>query len=152
MSVLYYLVWLVAFVAGVVLSFAAPESALSVGVKFIFVGVWGAVLGFIFFIVAKRAVQDSEAGEAEAPDSRPVTELVPVVPSDVAEGAEQGDVPAEGTVPEAQSEETALPEATPTLESAREIFPLSDWDDFCKEILRNRPFSEVVGALEKVLP
>ena len=52
MSVLYYLVWLVAFVAGVVLSFAAPESALSVGVKFIFVGVWGAVLGFIFFIVA----------------------------------------------------------------------------------------------------
>ena len=63
MSVLYYLVWLVAFVAGVVLSFAAPESALSVGVKFIFVGVWGAVLGFIFFIVAKRAVQDSEAGE-----------------------------------------------------------------------------------------
>ena len=152
MSVLYYLVWLVAFVAGVVLSFAAPESALSVGVKFIFVGVWGAVLGFIFFIVAKRAVQDSEAGETETPDSRPVTELVPVVPSDVAEGAEQGDVPAEGTVPESQSEETALPETVPTLESAREIFPLSDWDDFCKEILRNRPFSEVVGALEKVLP
>ena len=148
MSILYYLVWLLAFVAGVVLSFFAPETALSIGVKFLFVGVWGAVLGYIFYVVAKRAVQDNGSEETSEPHSRPVTELVPVVPSDVAEISEENGGVAEGPV-EAASPEEPVSETVP---QPRELFPLSDWDDFCKEILRNRPFSEVVGVLEKVLP
>ncbi len=140
MSILYYFVWLLAFVAGVVLCFLAPEEALATGGKFLFVGVWGAVLGYIFYVVAKRAVQDSEDGQSGSSESRPVTELIPVVASDT---------PAEEPVAEEPAAETAAPELPAQV---KEIFPLSDWNDFCREILRNRPFSEVVNVLEKVLP
>ena len=152
MSVLYYFVWLVAYVAGVILAFTVPETTLSVGAKFIFVGIWGAVLGLIFFIVAKRAVQDSVTGDVQESNSRPVTELVPVVPSDVAGPPAQGDTPDGGEMSEAQPQEPAAPGPVDSSEAAKNIFPLSDWNDFCKEILRNRPFSEVVGVLEDVLP
>ena len=150
MSIFYYFVWLVAFVAGVVLSFFAPESTLSVGVKFLFVGVWGAVLGYIFYVVANRAVQDNGSEDAEESSSRPVTELVPIVPSDATETSDDsGEEPSETAEAESTEKET-LPKEAESL--SKELFPLSDWDDFCKQILRNRPFSEVVGALEKVLP
>lgn len=152
MSIFYYFVWLVAFVAGVVLSFFAPESALSVGVKFLFVGAWGAVLGYIFYVVANRAIQDNGNDDAEESNSRPVTELVPVVSSEIAEENADAAVPEDST---GTTENAGAETEPPTQESIpqfRELFPLSDWDDFCKQILRNRPFSEVVGALEKVLP
>ena len=35
---------------------------------------------------------------------------------------------------------------------AKAVFPLDQWNVFCKEILKNRPFPEVIEALEKVLP
>ena len=153
MSILYYLVWLLAFVAGVVLSFYAPETTLSIGVKFIFVGVWGSVLGFILYIVARRAIQDNETEEEPAPNLRPITELVPVVASELAKSASE-ESPSETPAPE-PAEVKAPTRATAALKTVpepRELFPLSDWDDFCKQILRNRPFSEVVGVLENVLP
>ncbi len=153
MSVLYYLVWLLAFVAGVVLSFFAPETTLSVGVKFIFVGVWGSVLGFIFYIVARRAIQDNETEETPTPNLRPITELVPVVASELAKStAEEPSSEAPAPEPAEAKAPTRATAALGTVPEPRELFPLSDWDDFCKQILRNRPFSEVVGVLENVLP
>ena len=153
MSVLYYLVWLLAFVAGVVLSFFAPETTLSVGVKFIFVGVWGSVLGFIFYIVARRAIQDNETEETPTPNLRPITELVPVVASELAKStAEEPSSEAPAPEPAEAKAPTRATAALGTVPKPRELFPLSDWDDFCKQILRNRPFSEVVGVLENVLP
>lgn len=153
MSILYYLVWLLAFVAGVVLSFYAPETTLSVGVKFIFVGVWGSVLGFIFYIVARRAVQDNESEEVPTPNLRPITELVPVVASELAKSAAE-ETSTETPTPESAEAPTPAQAATApeSLLEPKELFPLADWDDFCKQILRNRPFSEVVGVLEKVMP
>ena len=54
MSMVSYFFWLVAFVAGVVISYFVPETSLSVGGKFFFIGAWGVVLGFVLFSICRK--------------------------------------------------------------------------------------------------
>ena len=61
MSFLTYIFWLIAFVAGVVVSYFVPETTLSVGGKFFFVGAWGIVLGFVLYNICKKKVENAEA-------------------------------------------------------------------------------------------
>ena len=148
MSAISYLVWLLAFVAGVVLAYFVPENSFSLEIKFLFVGIWGAVLGFIFYTVARKAVQDGEDVDDYPSAQNHITELVPVVPGEVSETAgETPETAQEESSEAAEQDAGALPAAQP-----KAFFPLEEWSDFCKEILRNRPFSEVVAFLEDVLP
>ena len=155
MSIIYYLVWLLAFVAGVVLAYYAPEQTLSTGIKFIFVGIWGAVLGFIFYAISKRALLDKDNPD-ETENTIPETEGAPYVPEASEETVSEAPTPSipDIPVPGIKANEPSVQRQTRAMESIqiKEFFPLADWNEFCKEILRNRPFSEVVSVLEKVLP
>ena len=144
------MVWLLAFAAGVVLAYFVPETSFSVEVKFLFVGIWGAVLGFIFYTIAKKAVQDGEGGDDYPSAQNHITELVPIVPGEVPE--EPGETAPEETAEGVAEEAAASVEESPAAPLPKHLFPLEDWSEFCREVLRNRPFSEVVAMLEKVLP
>lgn len=61
MTMVSYIVWLIAFVAGVGVSFFVPEATISLGGKFAFIGAWGAVLGFVLYTLCKRGVETAEA-------------------------------------------------------------------------------------------
>ena len=150
MSVISYLVWLLAFAAGVVLAYFVPETSFSVEIKFLFVGIWGAVLGFIFYTIAKKAVQDGEGGDDYPSAQNHITELVPIVPGEVPE--EPGETAPEETAEGVAEEAAASVEESPAAPLPKPLFPLEEWSEFCREVLRNRPFSEVVAMLEKVLP
>ena len=54
MNIIKYIFWLVAFLMGVIVAYVFPEETMSTGAKFIFVGAWGAVLGFVFYITNIR--------------------------------------------------------------------------------------------------
>lgn len=159
MSFLSYFLFLVLFAGGVVGSYYIPESNIPLYGKFVFVGAWGAVVWFIYFISCKRKFQEAEENYVEslneAKQSAPKTEYIPVVPT-VGDEETKADSP----VPVKNPFESILPPgAMPAKEvfekldaAARPVFPLEPWNAFCKEILKNRPFPEVVGALEKALP
>ena len=144
------MVWLLAFAAGVVLAYFVPETSFSVEIKFLFVGIWGAVLGFIFYTIAKKAVQDGEGGDDYPSAQNHITELVPIVPGEVPE--EPGETAPEETAEGVAEEAAASVEESPAAPLPKPLFPLEEWSEFCREVLRNRPFSEVVAMLEKVLP
>ena len=150
MSVISYLVWLLAFAAGVVLAYFVPEKSFSVEIKFVFVGIWGAVLGFIFYTVAKKAVQDVEGGDDYPTAQNHITELVPIVPGELPE--EPGEAALEKTAGEVAEEAAAPVAESPAAPLPKPLFPLEEWSEFCRLVLRNRPFSEVVSMLENVLP
>lgn len=152
MSVISYLVWLLAFVAGVILAYFVPENSFSVEVKFVFIGIWGAVLGFIFYIVARKTVQDGENVDGYPSTQNHITELVPVVPGEISEEAAETEEPAQGESAGETTEEPGAQVAQGQTVQSRPLFPLEEWSEFCREVLRNRPFSEVVSMLEKVLP
>ena len=61
-----YFFWLVAFIAGVAISYFVPETTVSIGGKFIFVGAWGAVLGLVLYNVCKRKLDIAEEDFNEA--------------------------------------------------------------------------------------
>ena len=155
-----YIVWLIFFCGGVVGTYFIPEAKIPLEGKFVFVGAWGAVLGFIYYSIAKRKAQDAEADFAEALNESkqsPKTQYVPVVPT-VAADEHKVNTP----IPPVRNpfESILPPGAMPVKEAfakaekhvAKAVFPLDQWNVFCKEILKNRPFPEVIEALEKVLP
>ena len=162
MSIISYIVWLFFFAAGVVGMYFVPESAVSLLAKYAFVGVWGAFLGFIYYSVAKRKAQEAEEQFHESLNEiqqAPKTQYVPVVPS-VGEEPKvdtpvhvnnpfesilpPGAIPAKDALAQMQHQNPAP--------AAKPVFPLEHWNGFCKEILKNRPFTEVIEALEKALP
>lgn len=157
MSLLSFIIWLVAFVAGVVASYNIPEDAIPLVGKFVFIGAWGGFLGLLYYSITKRKIQSMEEDFQESLNDlkeSPKTEYIPVVPS-------VGDEPkADAPVPVQSPFESILPPgAMPVKEAlkqmdevAKPVFPLEPWNNFCREILKNRPFSEVVETLEKVLP
>ena len=160
MSMFSYIVWLFFFCGGVVGAYFIPDAKIPLEGKFAFVGAWGAVLGFIYYSIAKRRAQQAEADFAEALNESkeaPRTQYVPVVPT-VAADEHKVDSP----IPPVRNpfESILPPGAVPASEAlaaaakpaVRPAFPLEEWNVFCKEILKNRPFPEVVEALEKVLP
>jgi len=160
MSMFSYIVWLIFFCGGVVGTYFIPDAKIPLEGKFVFIGAWGAVLGFIYYSIAKRKAQDAEADFAEALNESkqsPKTQYVPVVPT-VAADEHKVNSP----IPPVRNpfESILPPGAMPVKEAfakaeqhvAKAVFPLDQWNVFCKEILKNRPFPEVIEALEKVLP
>ena len=80
MNIVKYIFWLVAFLMGVIVAYVVPEETMSIGAKFIFVGAWGAVLGFVFYTVCKRQIESIENDFNEVLN-RPqpkVTQFVPI--------------------------------------------------------------------------
>ena len=159
MSFFSYIVWLFAFCGGVVGTYFIPDATIPLEGKFAFVGAWGAVLGFIYYSVAKRKAQEAEADFTETLNEikqAPKTQYVPVVPSVASEPKIESPIP-----PVKNPFESILPPgAIPAREALEKVaapapkpsFPLEQWNVFCKEILKNRPFPEVIESLEKVLP
>ncbi|MCQ2055468.1 MAG: GGDEF domain-containing protein [Fibrobacter sp.] len=157
MSILSYFVWLIFFASGVAGAYFIPEATIPLDGKFVFVGAWGAVVGFIYYIVCKRKAQEAEENYVESLNASrqasPKTEYIPVVPM-------VGDEVAKSPVSVRNPFESILPPgAIPAKEAlqkmdtlARPVFPLESWNVFCKDIFKNRPFPEVVESLEKVLP
>lgn len=180
MSIFSYVIWLLAFVAGVVFSFFIPEATLSAGLKFLFVGAWGAVLGLVYHVLCKRTLDAKELEFTQSLnemnrklEEMPKPEFEPIVPS-VAEESEIAPAATESVIPETErvgfpmgaisasealdqmaAVESQMAEAESpvhAIELAKPVFPLEDWESFCKDILRNRPFAEVVESLKATLP
>lgn len=160
MSITSYFISVLAFVVGVVAAYFIPETAIPLAGKFVFVGVWGAVIELVLYSVSKRKVEEIEA-DCKAKlevrrEASPKTEYIPVVPT-----VHGDDASAETPVPVKNPFESILPseeipapkeELEKVVEASKPVFPLEAWDGFCHKILKNRPFHEVVAALEETLP
>lgn len=158
-----YIIWLIAFVAGVCVSFFVPEATIPLGGKFAFIGAWGAVLGFVLYTLCKRRVENAEAEFNENLETLKASQL------DLVTGM-QSKIPVEA----AEQPAAKLPEPPATVKaeaplpkgaiSAKEIlenlseaplrvnFPLNLWKRYAKSVLKDRPFGEVLANLEKLLP
>ena len=146
-----YIFWLFAFVAGVAVSFFVPEATLSVGCKFIFVGAWGVVLGFVLFNICKKKVENAELEFNETLNSIKSEKF------EFTSGLSMNDTPETAPVPE----ENPLPKgAYPAKEALEKLdeqavrvgFPLKAWKKYSRALLKDRPVPEVVSALEELLP
>ena len=69
MSIVKYIFWLIAFLMGVIAAYVVPEETMSSGAKFIFIGSWGAVLGFVFYTVCKNRKRFQRSLEQAATES-----------------------------------------------------------------------------------
>ena len=149
MSMLTYFFWLVAFVAGVVVSYFVPEATLSIGGKFFFVGAWGTVLGFVLFTICRKKVENAEVEFTETLNSikgerfdfvtgLPIKEESRPEPED--EPLPKGAVPAQEALEKLEEQ------------AVRAGFPLDVWKKYSRCLLKDRPVPEVVKALEELLP
>ncbi|WP_407440379.1 GGDEF domain-containing protein [Fibrobacter sp.] len=159
MSIISYIVWVIIYVGGIVGIYMIPSATIPVIGKFVFVGTWGAVMGFIYYSIFDRKARIAEENYRETlndlSNSSPKTEYIPVVPSVSSEELKmitpapvhnpfEGILPP-GAMPAKEALEKAVVQSKP-------VFPMDAWGEFCKFVLKNRPFSEVVGTLEKALP
>ena len=160
MSFLSYFFCLVFFAGGVVAAYFIPDKTLALHLKFVLVGAWGAVLGLVYHSLCCRKLREAEENYTEllnTQNTAPKTEYVPVVPS-IGDEVQPFEHPAQqqkkspfdsilppGAVPAAEALKQQVKEAP-------QVFPLDAWNAFCKHILKNRPFPEVVESLEKSLP
>ncbi len=124
---------------------------MSIGAKFIFVGAWGAVLGFVFYTVCKRQIESIENDFNEVLN-RPqpkVTQFVPIHQQE----EKKPDLPP-GAIPAAQALKQSVPVSVKQLDVAafKVGFPLETWNAFKLAVIRNRPFTEVIDAMQKLLP
>ncbi len=150
-----FILWLVAFIAGVLVSYFVPETTIALGGKFVFIGAWGAVLGFLLFNVCKKKIENAEAEYTEnlanlkesQLDSG--TGLVPQVIHSAAEDKPEQPEPTD--LPKgAVSAKEALEQITE--EAIKVGFPLAAWKTFARGVLKDRPFDEVIKAFEELLP
>lgn len=149
-----YLVWLIAFAAGVLFSFFVSEETVPLAGKFAFMGAWGAVLGFVLYTICKKRIERLDEEFKENLMSLKETKL------DLSLGISMNETPREE--PEAPApEKVELPKgavsAAEALEQMNEVafsvgVPLAPWKVFSRAILKDRPFVEVLKALEKLLP
>lgn len=151
MNIVKYIFWLVAFLMGVIVAYVVPEETMSIGAKFIFVGAWGAVLGFVFYTVCKRQIESIENDFNEVLN-RPqpkVTQFVPIHQQE----EKKPDLPP-GAIPAAQALKQSVPVSVKQLDVAafKVGFPLETWNVFKLAVIRNRPFTEVIDAMQKLLP
>ncbi len=157
MSFFSYIFCVILFVAGVVAAYVVPDNTLALHLKFVLVGAWGAVMGLIFYSLCCRKLREAEENYTELLNTQsrsPKTEYVPVVPS-IGDEMQPFERPTQKKSP---FDSILPPGAVPAAEALRQpknvpqVFPLEAWNTFCKQILKNRPFPEVVEALEKSLP
>ena len=144
-----FILWLIAFVAGVAVSFFVPETTISLGGKFVFVGAWGAVLGLVLFSVCKRKIEAKEMEFEETlneikASKMEITASNPVVPERNIPSFEQ-ELP-RGAMPVRE----VL--GKPASEIVKAEFPMDAWKAFSKCVLKNRPFPEVLKTMEVLLP
>jgi hypothetical protein len=77
MNWIFYFIWVIAFILGVIVAYFVPESTLPINAKFIFVGFWGAALGAVLVtILSKKETNLSDPFNFPKPE----TELIPIVP------------------------------------------------------------------------
>ncbi|SHL81439.1 diguanylate cyclase (GGDEF) domain-containing protein [Fibrobacter sp. UWT2] len=152
MSMFTYFFWLVAFIAGVAISYFVPETTVSIGGKFIFVGAWGAVLGLVLYNVCKRKLDIAEEDFNEAlysiKDSKlSMTSELPVTsPDPLAAQPEPEDMPLPtGAI----SSKEALAKK---VDEICVKFPLDAWKKYTRCLLKDRPVPEVIKSLEELLP
>lgn len=148
-----YFIWLVAFVAGVVVSYFVPEETLSFGGKFVFVGAWGAVLGLVLYSICKKKVENAEADFTETLNSIKGEKFdfatgLPIAPmSEPDPEPDPDDFPLpKGAVPAKEALEKVAEEGL------RVGFPLDAWKKFSRALLKDRPVPEVLQSLETLLP
>lgn len=149
MTMFSLIVWLIAFISGVAVSYFVPEATISLGGKFVFVGAWGTVLGFVLFTLCKKKIENTEVEFNEALNELKASKME--ITSSIPTMAEP-DVPAEEpALPKgALSAKEALAKATE--ESIKVGFPMDAWKAYSKCILKNRPFPEALKTIEKLLP
>ena len=147
-----YFFWLVAFIAGVAISYFVPETTVSIGGKFIFVGAWGAVLGLVLYNVCKRKLDIAEEDFNEAlysiKDSKlSMTSELPVTsPDPLAAQPEPEDMPLPtGAI----SSKEALAKK---VDEICVKFPLDAWKKYTRCLLKDRPVPEVIKSFEELLP
>ena len=139
----FYIIWLIAYLSGVIFVYLLPENSLSTALRFAFLGVWGSVLGALFNMVNSKSqnAKATDTFETALNKKQPETTLIPVV-----SGKEiNNDTPA---FPKSYAEENS----TPNLPQPTIDFPSTEWIDFNSNLLRNRPFPEVIHKLNDVLP
>lgn len=162
MSIVIFIIWFVSFVGGVVAAYFVPTNVLSLDLKFVFVGAWGAVLGVVLYTIACRKLAAAEADFSSALNAQkqidsPRTQYLPVVNPGNPEFPPKAPAPVQNPYdapsdlpPGAMSAKDALASASP--KKAPVFFPMDAWEPFCRDILKNRPFSEVVNSFANVLP
>ena len=57
MNWIFYFIWVIAFILGVIVAYFVPESTLPINAKFIFVGFWGAALGAVLVTILSKKKQ-----------------------------------------------------------------------------------------------
>lgn len=152
MNIVKYIFWLVAFLMGVIAAYVVPEETMSIGAKFIFVGAWGAVLGFVFYTVCSRQIEaiENDFNEVLNKPQPKDTQFVSVRLQE-----EKKNPLPPGAIPAAEAlKQQPVPASIKKLDAAalKVGFPLEAWNGFKIGILRNRPFTEVIDAMQKLLP
>ncbi len=145
MNLKFYLFWLLSYLVGVLFLYLVPDESLSTSFRYLFLGAWGAALGALFNVLQNRQMERRWNDDAENMLSRkqPETQFIPIVG-----GVEQ--LPE--NAPEALGEDGTAPLCNVVERRVQPEFPNSDWLDFCHELLRNRPFPEIVRSLNDLLP
>ena len=156
MSFFSYIFCVIFFVAGVIGAYLIPDNTLALHLKFVLVGAWGSVMGLIFYSLSCRKLREAEENYTELLNTQnrsPKTEYVPVVPS-IGDEMQPFERPTKKSPFDSILPPGAVPaaEALKQVKKVPQVFPLDAWNTFCKQILKNRPFPEVVEALEKSLP
>lgn len=128
----FYILWLISFLAGVVFVCVLPGDSPSPSFRYLFLGLWGTILGALFNAFANKKSTDSETDFVSEPSRKlPETEFIPVV---------------------SETAKTSVPEVPAEPKILAPEFPDEDWIDFSHELLRNRPFPEVIRKLNELLP
>lgn len=152
MTMFSFILWLVAFISGVAVSYFVPEATISLGGKFIFVGAWGVVLGFVLYSLCKRKIETTEIEFNESLNELKAAklEMSSSIPT-MAEPNVPAEEPMMPSLPKgAISAKEALQQATD--EAIKVGFPMEAWKAYSKCILKNRPFPEALKTVEKLLP
>ncbi|MCQ2092891.1 MAG: GGDEF domain-containing protein [Fibrobacter sp.] len=149
MTIFSFILWLIAFVAGVAVAFFVPETTITLSGKFFFIGAWGVVLGFVLYSACKRKIENKQiefdetlnelkASKMEITSSNPVVSepVPPAILPDLPKGA--------------MSAKEALEKMAPEMIKAE--FPMEAWKAYAKSVLKNRPFPEVLKTMEALLP
>lgn len=157
MTMITYIVWLIAFVIGVVAAFLAPETSVPLAAKFVFLGAWGAVLGFVLYTICKKKIENTENdfNENLMYLKENNMELNSGISHDDDYGRQEME-PAPVAEPKQELPKGAISakEALEQMETAAFSvgIPLEPWKAFTRAILKNRPFSEVIKPFQDLLP
>ena len=152
MSMVSYFFWLVAFIAGIVISYFVPETTLSLGGKFIFVGAWGVVLSFVLFTLCRKKIETAEVDFNETINSIKDSKFASTSGFDALELTSPVP-PEQESMPLPVGAISSKEVLTKKLESnICAKFPLPLWKKYARTLMKDRPVPEVVESLKSLLP